>query len=65
MRLSHELSIRKPIGRSATVDGRIMQSRKEEFSKYERREIKDFNRLRGSPLTTMLPCYAEPEFWYH
>jgi hypothetical protein len=44
------------------VDGRRILSRNEEGSKYARRELKDFNRLRGSSLTTMLLCYAEPEF---
>lgn len=50
---------------SRNISIRRILSRKEEENKEGRRELKYFNRLRGSSLTTMLLCYAEPEFWYH
>lgn len=50
---------------SRNISIRRILSRKEEENKEGRRELKDFNRLRGSSLTTTLLCYAEPEFWYH
>jgi hypothetical protein len=46
---------------SRNISIRRILSRKEEGST----ELKDFNRLRGSSLTTTLLSNAEPEFWYH